>query len=78
MPDTPHQVFIFSFRRFSENRETNPALAAAHLTILRQVVELRLASSNLERDLLDFLSKPHLDPALVKACKEVLEHISTA
>jgi len=31
-----------------------------------------------ERDVLDFLSKPHSNPDLVRACKEVLEYIGTA
>jgi hypothetical protein len=31
-----------------------------------------------ESDVLDFLGKPHSDPDMVKACREVLEYIGNA
>ncbi len=40
--------------------------------------DLQLAARDPGRDLLDFLSKPHSDPDLVKTCKEVLECIGAA
>jgi hypothetical protein len=45
---------------------------------VNQANDLRLSSADPERDLLDWLSKPHSNPDLVKANKEVLEQIGDA
>jgi hypothetical protein len=44
------------------------------MAILEQVLNLPLTSAAPERDLLDWLSKPHADSDLLRACKAVLEH----
>ncbi len=75
MTDRIRQITAFCAKRYNENRATRPALAKAHMAIINTAHDLRLSALDPERDMLDFLSKPHSDLELVKACKEVLEHI---
>jgi len=42
---------------------------------VNRAIDLKLSSADPERDLLDYLSRPHADHDLVRACKEVLEHL---
>jgi hypothetical protein len=72
------QVTSFCAVRYNASRATRPKLARAFLGILNRVHDLLLSSADPERDLLDFLSKPHRDPDLVRACKEVFEHLGSA
>jgi hypothetical protein len=71
------QIIAFCSKRYNENRDTPPGLAKAHLAIINRANDVMLTTYNFG-DLLDFLSKPHSDPDLAQATKEVLEHIGTA
>jgi hypothetical protein len=73
MADQLQQIVAFCSRRYNENRATRPDLAKAHLVIINRANDVILSTYDFG-DLLDFLSKAHSDPDLVKACKEVLEH----
>ena len=75
MPSQLKQIIIFCARRYNENRDTRNSLGKAHLEIMNRVKKFQLASADPDRDALDFLSKLHSDPDLVKACKEVLERL---
>jgi hypothetical protein len=77
MPDKLKQIVAFCSKRYNENRDARPVLAKAYLAIINRANDVML-STGIPGDLLDFLSKPHTDPDLVRASKEVLEHIGTA
>ena len=77
MADPLKQILAFCSKRYNENRDTRPGLAKAHLAIINRANDVTLSTGQ-AGDLLDFLSKPQKDPDLVKACKEVLEHIGAA
>jgi hypothetical protein len=76
MPTQIRQITTFSAQRYSENRDTRPKVARAYMVIINQAHAMMLTTADVA-DLLDFLSKPHIDPDLAKTCKEVLEHIGT-
>ena len=77
MADQIRQIIAFCSRRYNENRASRPNLAKAHLAIINRAKDVQLSTGNVA-DLLDFLSKPQTDADLVRAAKEVLEHIGTA
>lgn len=74
-PDQLTQIIAFCSSRYNENSDTHPGWAKAYLAIMNRIKDLQWSNPDHERDLLDFLSKPHADPDLAKACTEVLEHI---
>jgi hypothetical protein len=77
-PDTIKRIVAFAAGRYNSLRDTpHHNLAKAYSAILALARELPISSADPERDLLDWLSKAHSDPDLVKACKEVLENIGT-
>jgi hypothetical protein len=77
-PDTLKRIVAFCAGRYNALQGTpRHNLALAYSAILAQARDLALSSADPERDLLDYLSKPHADADLTKACKEVLEHIGT-
>ncbi len=77
MPDQIQQIIAFCSKRYNASRNSRPGLAKAHLAIINKANDVKLNTYNVA-DLLDWLSKPHADPDLVKACKEVLEHLGSA
>jgi len=79
-PRTDKMARIIRFTAYRYNRTNNPdhPLALGYAAIMIQVRELRLSSADPERALLDWLSKPHAEPGLLRACKTVFEMLSSA
>jgi hypothetical protein len=78
MPSQLPAIITFCAGRYNANRHSRPGLAKAFLAILNRASDLRLFRVDPERDLLEWLSKPHTDPDLAKAGKEVHEHVGSA
>jgi hypothetical protein len=78
MPTQLGSINDFCSRRYNALHEGHSGLARAYSVIMDHVHTMRLNNHDPERDLLNWLSKPHTDPDLTKACKEVLQHIGAA
>jgi len=52
--------------------------AKSYLIIMNQITGLRLSSERPAEDLLDWMSKPHADADLVRACQTVFEMLGSA
>jgi hypothetical protein len=79
MPDTLKRVVAFSAGRYNALRDTpRHSLALAYSAILALARDLPTSSADPERDMLDYLSKPHTNPDLARACKEVLGQLGSA
>jgi hypothetical protein len=77
--DQLSQTVAFCAGRYSVLRDGSAhALALGYLAILNRAREFRHSSADPERDLLDWLSKPHSEANLDKACKEVRERCEAA
>jgi hypothetical protein len=76
----PPQVRVNAYcsLRYNSLCNTHWGLARAYSVIMDHAHTMRLNNHDPERDLLNWLSKPHTDPDLTKACKEVLEIIGAA
>lgn len=69
MPDKLPAAIAFCAGRYDETQRT------AWLAIINQARELKLRALNPERDLLDWLSKPHASTDLARACELMLERL---
>jgi len=67
------QIIAYTASRYNLANGIQRTLALGIAAIMIQTREFQLSSADPDRDLLDWLSKPHSDANLVKACKEVLE-----
>ena len=74
MPDsTIGRVRAFCAGRYNEQSRAQPAQAKAYLKIMNQCTDLLLASERPGAELLDWLSQPHADADLRRACALVFE-----
>jgi hypothetical protein len=77
MPNQLEQIIAFGPKRYNENRDIFPNLAKAYLAIMNHAIDVHFRTRSISA-MLAFLSKPHIDPDMAKACQEVLEHIGVA
>jgi hypothetical protein len=78
LPNTIPRIVAFSAGRYNALRDTpRHSLALAYSAILALARYLPLSSADPEREMLDYLSKPHTNADLARACKEVLGNIGT-
>jgi hypothetical protein len=79
MPDTVARVIAYCAGRYNALQGTpRHNLALAYSAILALARDLPTASADPERDMLDYLSAPHSNADLARACKEVLERVGDA
>lgn len=67
------RVTAFAAGRYNALNAPDHHLALGYAAILIQCRELRQASADPERDLLDWLSRTHPESNVTRACKQVLE-----
>jgi hypothetical protein len=67
------RVTRFCAGRYNQLNGPDHALALGYAAILAKLRELPTSSADPERDLLDWLSGPHAETNVDRACKQVLE-----
>jgi len=74
--DLFERVGTFAAGRYNAlNAGATHGQALGFAAILERVRNLRHESADPERDLLDWLSRPHADPDVLRACKLTLEQL---
>ena len=77
MSDKLARMIAFTAASYNKANGREPGLALGFAAIMIQTREYRLSSEQPAEDMLDWLSRPHADPATVKACKQVLEYLGS-
>jgi hypothetical protein len=77
MANQIQQVIDISSSRYTQYRDLQPALAQAYQAITNYARDEQKQQRN-PRALLKFLTRPHSDPNLTIACKDVFRLLGTA
>ena len=73
MAEMIERITEFCAGRYNALSRNQPEQAKAYQAIINQITELRLSSEHPADDLLDWMSQPHTDADLTRACKLVFE-----